>query len=267
MTNPLTATIAAIVIFGPGVTQSAAQTMPPERYTELARSIFAELIEINTVNSELGNNTTAARAMERRLLDAGFPEEDVHVLVPSDQPTKGNLVARYRGRDTGLEPVLLLAHLDVVEALPEDWSSDLNPFEFLVRDGFYYGRGVTDDKDEAAIYTANLIRMKEEGFVPNRDIIMALTSDEEGGPRNGVAYLIEEHFDLIDAAFALNEGGGGMEKDGRKISNNVQLSKKSSCRSASRRRTRAGTRRCLSERTRSTTCPRRFSLCRTTTFP
>ena len=226
MTNPLTATIAAIVIFGPGVTQSAAQTMPPERYTELARSIFAELIEINTVNSELGNNTTAARAMERRLLDAGFPEEDVHVLVPSDQPTKGNLVARYRGRDTGLEPVLLLAHLDVVEALPEDWSSDLNPFEFLVRDGFYYGRGVTDDKDEAAIYTANLIRMKEEGFVPNRDIIMALTSDEEGGPRNGVAYLIEEHFDLIDAAFALNEGGGGMEKDGRKISNNVQLSKK-----------------------------------------
>ena len=226
MTIRLTAAIAALLMFGFGATQTAAQSMPPERYTELARSIFAELIEINTVNSELGNNTTAARAMERRLLDAGFPEEDVHVLIPADSPTKGNLVARYRGRDTGLEPILLLAHIDVVEALPEDWSSDLNPFEFLVRDGFYYGRGVTDDKDEAAIYTANFIRMKEEGFVPNRDIIMALTADEEGGPRNGVAYLIEEHLDLIQAAFALNEGGGGMEKDGKKISNNVQLSEK-----------------------------------------
>lgn len=105
-------------------------------------------------------------------------------------------------------------------------SPNLNPFEFIERDGYYYGRGVTDDKDEAAIYTANLIRMRQEGFVPDRDIIMALTADEEGGPRNGVAYLLEEHRELIDAAFALNEGGGGMEQNGRKISNNVQAAEK-----------------------------------------
>ena len=219
----LVATFVATVL---GVSSAAAQTMPPDEYMELARSIFAELIEINTTNSERGDNTTTARALARHLLDAGFPEEDVHVLVPDDAPTKGNLVARYRGRDTGQEPILLLAHIDVVEALPSDWSPDLNPFEFIERDGYYYGRGVTDDKDEAAIYVANLIRMKEEGFVPDRDIIVALTADEEGGPRNGVEFLLEEHPDLIEAAFALNEGGGGMEQNGRKISNNVQAAEK-----------------------------------------
>jgi acetylornithine deacetylase/succinyl-diaminopimelate desuccinylase-like protein len=203
-----------------------AQTEPPPEYRDLARSIFAQLIEINTTDSERGNNTDAARAVAQRLLDAGFPEEDVRVLVPADSPTKGNLVARYRGRDTGKKAVLLLAHIDVVEALPEDWSPDLDPFEFLEREGFFYGRGVTDNKDEAAIYTANFIRMKQEGFVPDRDIIVALTADEEGGPRNGVQFLLEEHRDLIDADFALNEGGGGMEQDGRRISNNVQASEK-----------------------------------------
>jgi acetylornithine deacetylase/succinyl-diaminopimelate desuccinylase-like protein len=204
----------------------SAQTMPPEEYRALAHEIFSELIEINTTNTELGNNTIAAQALARHLLDAGFPEEDVHVLVPDDAPTKGNLVARYQGRDDSLKPILLLAHIDVVQALPEDWSGDLDPFTFTERDGYYYGRGVTDDKDEAAIYTANFIRMRREGFVPDRDIVMALTADEEGGPRNGVAYLLEEHPDLIDAAYALNEGGGGMEKDGRKISNNVQAAEK-----------------------------------------
>jgi acetylornithine deacetylase/succinyl-diaminopimelate desuccinylase-like protein len=220
------AAMAALTLFSGAARGAGAQTTSPDEYMELARSIFSELIEINTTNSERGNVTTAARALEKRLLDAGFPAEDVHVLVPADAPMKGNLVARYRGRDTGKKPILLLAHIDVVEALPEDWSPDLNPFEFIERDGYYYGRGVTDDKDEAAIYTTNLIRMKREGFVPDRDIIVALTADEEGGPRNGVAYLIEEHRELIDAAFALNEGGGGMEKDGRKISNNVQASEK-----------------------------------------
>ena len=203
-----------------------AQTMPPTQYMDLAKEIFSELIEINTTNTDRGNNTAAARALARHLLDAGFPSEDVHVLVPSDAPTKGNLVARYRGRDSSMKPILLLAHIDVVEALPEDWSPDIDPFSFIERDGYYYGRGVTDDKDEAAIYTANFIRMRQEGFVPDRDIVMALTADEEGGPRNGVAFLLEEHRDLIDAEYALNEGGGGMEKDGRKISNNVQAAEK-----------------------------------------
>ena len=204
----------------------AAQNTSPPEYMELARSLLEELVEINTTNTERGDNTIAARAAARVLLDAGFPEEDVHVLVPDDAPTKGNLVARLRGRDTGLEPILLLAHIDVVEALPEDWSADLPPFELIERDGYFYGRGVTDDKDEAAIYTANLIRMKQEGFVPDRDIIVALTADEEGGPRNGVAYLLEEHRELIDAAYALNEGGGGMSQNGQRLSNNVQAAEK-----------------------------------------
>jgi acetylornithine deacetylase/succinyl-diaminopimelate desuccinylase-like protein len=221
----LVGSLTAFVLLGvaPGL---AAQSTPPAEYRDLARSIFAELIEINTTNTERGNNTAAAEALARRLLDAGFPSEDVHVLVPADAPTKGNLVARYRGRDTGQQPILMLAHIDVVEALPEDWSPDLDPFSFIERDGYYYGRGVTDDKDEAAIYTANFIRMRNEGFVPDRDLIIALTADEEGGPRNGVEFLLEEHRELIDAAYALNEGGGGMEKDGRKISNNVQASEK-----------------------------------------
>ena len=192
----------------------------------LARAILEELLEINTTDSERGDNTQAVRALERRLLDAGFPTKDVHILIPADAPTKGNLVARYRGRDEGRKPILLLAHVDVVEALRADWSPDLDPFEFIERDGYYYGRGVTDDKNEAAIYTANLIRMRREGFVPDRDIIVALTADEEGGTRNGVAFLLEEHRDLIDAAYALNEGGGGMEKNGHKISNNVQAAEK-----------------------------------------
>ncbi len=202
------------------------QNTSPVEDMQRARAILSELVWINTTNSERGNNTEAAKALERWLLDSGFPAEDVHVLVPSDAPTKGNLVARYRGSNPNLKPILLLAHIDVVEALPEDWSVDLNPFRFLERDGYYYGRGVTDNKDEAAIYTANLIRMKREGFVPVRDIVVALTADEEMGPRNGVKFLLEEHRNLIDAAFALNEGGGGMERAGQKISNNVQAGEK-----------------------------------------
>lgn len=218
--------VIAVLAAGAGARTARAQTMPPRDQMALAHDIFAELIEINTTNSERGNNTTAARALARRLLDAGFPEEDVQVVVPSDAPTKGNLVARYRGRDTGKKPVLLLSHIDVVEALPTDWSPDLKPFEFLERDGWYYGRGVTDNKDEAAIHVATIIRMRQEGFVPDRDIIVAATADEEGGPANGVRFLLEQHPDLIDAAYALNEGGGGMEQNGRKISNNVQAAEK-----------------------------------------
>ena len=214
----------AVVLALPSV--ASAQAAADDRYALLARTILTELVAINTTNSERGDNTAAARALARHFLDAGFPEADVHVLVPDDAPTKGNLVVRYRGRDTGRRPLLLLAHLDVVEALPEDWSPDLDPFQLTERDGYFYGRGVVDDKDEAAIYTANLIRMRQEGFVPDRDIIVALTADEEGGPRNGVRFLLEEHRQLIDAEYAFNEGGGGMEQDGRKISNNVQAAEK-----------------------------------------
>jgi acetylornithine deacetylase/succinyl-diaminopimelate desuccinylase-like protein len=225
MRSPLLAAGALALLVGLPSTGSA-QPAPATEHARLARSILEELVEINTTQSERGDNTAAARALERRFLAAGFPREDVHVLVPDDAPTKGNIVVRYHGRDSGRRPILLLAHIDVVEALPEDWSPELDPFELTERDGFFYGRGVLDDKDEAAIYAANLIRMRQEGFVPDRDIIVALTADEEGGPRNGVEFLIEEHRDMIDAAYALNEGGGGMERDGQKISHNVQAAEK-----------------------------------------
>ncbi len=191
----------------------------PSAEDALAREIFEELIEINTTDS-VGDNTKAAEAMARRLRDAGFPEEDVRVLGP---PRKGNLVARLRGSGKR-EPILLLAHLDVVEALPSDWSFD--PFTFLEKDGYFYGRGTSDDKAMAAIWIANLIRMKREGHTPDRDLIVALTADEEGGSANGVQWLLANHRDLIDAAYCLNEGGGGQMKDGKRLSNSVQLSEK-----------------------------------------
>jgi len=192
--------------------------LPQQR---MARDLLRELIEIDTTNSS-GDNTRAAQAMAKRLIAAGFPEADVQVLEPV--PRKGNLVARLRGRDTGRKPLLLMAHIDVVEAKAEDWT--LDPFTFTEKDGYYYGRGTTDDKDEAAIYIANLIRLKQEGFQPDRDIIVALTADEEGGEHNGVQWLLKNHPDLIDAEYALNEGGGGAMKNGVRISNGVQASEK-----------------------------------------
>ncbi len=192
-----------------------------DAHQQLARDLLKELIEIDTTDSK-GDNTAAAQAMANRLLAAGFTQEDVRVLGPVDR--KGNLVARLRGRDTGRKPILLLAHIDVVEADPADWT--LDPFTFIEQDGYYYGRGTTDDKDEAAIHVANLIRLKQEGYQPDRDIIVALTADEEGGDHNGVTWLLENHPELIDAEYALNEGGGGAMKEGRRIANGVQASEK-----------------------------------------
>lgn len=190
-------------------------------HQQMARELLRELVEINTTHSS-GDNTAAAQAMAERLLAAGFPAEDVQVLEPV--PRKGNLVARLRGRDTGRKPLLLLAHIDVVEADAADWT--LPPFEFIEEDGYFYGRGTTDDKDEAALHVANLIRMKTEGYQPDRDIIIALTADEEGGPNNGVDWLMQNHLELIDAEYALNEGGGGAIRNGVHILNGVQASEK-----------------------------------------
>src|SRR5262249_36235288 len=182
----------------------------------LAREIFQQLIEINTTDS-VGDCTAAANAMAGRLKSAGFPEEDLKVLWPN--PRKGNLVARLRG--TGArKPILLLPHLHVVEAKREDWSFD--PFKFLEKDGYYYGRGTSDDKAMAAIFMANLIRFKQEGFKPDRDIIVALTADEEGGDYNGVEWLLKNHPQLIEAEFGLNEGGGAAARGGKKLLNAVQ---------------------------------------------
>ena len=200
---------------------SVAQAAELTAHQQLARDIYQQLIEINTTDST-GDNTAAAQAIEQRLLDAGFSAEDVQVVVPA--PRKGNVVARLRSPVPMFKPVLLLAHLDVVEADPADWS--IEPFTFLEKDGYFYGRGTTDDKAQAAIWTANMIRMKQEGYRPNRDIIMALTADEEGGPTNGVEFLLAEHRDLVEAAFVLNEGGGGAMRDGVRIANSVQAAEK-----------------------------------------
>ena len=148
----------------------------------LAHDIFKQLIEINTTDS-IGSTTLAAQAMARRLLDAGFPAADVVVMGPNDR--KGNMVARYRGKaGSKLRPVLIIGHLDVVEARREDWTTD--PFQFVEQGGYYYGRGTQDMKVSDAIAVTAFIRMKKEGYVPDRDIILALTADEEGGQSNGV---------------------------------------------------------------------------------
>jgi acetylornithine deacetylase/succinyl-diaminopimelate desuccinylase-like protein len=191
------------------------------KWESLARDLLRELIEINTTESS-GSTAEAAHVMAARARAAGFPESDVAVVEHA--PRKGNLIVRLRGRAPGRKPLLLLSHIDVVEANPEDWT--LPPFSFVERDGTFYGRGVADDKDEGAIHLALLMRLKEEGFVPDRDIVAALTADEEGGPANGVAWLLQNRRDLIDAEYALNEGGGGRVREGRKVSNDVQASEK-----------------------------------------
>jgi acetylornithine deacetylase/succinyl-diaminopimelate desuccinylase-like protein len=174
-----------------------------------AHDIFKQLIEINTTDS-VGSTTVAAQAMAQRLLDAGFPKADVVVLGPNDR--KGNMVARYRGKaGSKLKPILIIGHLDVVEAQRQDWTTD--PFKLIEKDGYFYGRGTQDMKDSDAIAVTDFIRMKKEGFVPDRDIILALTADEEGGKSNGVQWLLQEHHDLIDAEFALNPDSGQVRPD------------------------------------------------------
>jgi acetylornithine deacetylase/succinyl-diaminopimelate desuccinylase-like protein len=202
------------------VTELRAQTQTDSPQRRLTREIFQQLIEINTTDS-VGNTTLAAEAMATRLRAAGFAAEDVKVLGP--HPRKGNLVARLRGTSSR-KPILLLAHLDVVEAHRDDWTFD--PFKFLEKDGYYYGRGTSDDKAMAAIFVANLIRYKKEGLKPERDIVLALTADEEGGDFNGVDWLLKNHRQLIEAEFGINEGGGGMVRNGKKLLNAVQASEK-----------------------------------------
>ncbi|HCC56204.1 MAG TPA: peptidase M20 [Solibacterales bacterium] len=199
----------------------SAQTLPPEAERQLARDIYKEMVEIQS-GFTTGATTPVAEAVAARLRAAGFPESDI--FVGGGIPKKANLVVRYHGSGA-LKPILLLAHTDVVEAKREDWSMD--PFKFLERDGYFYGRGTGDDKAQAAVWIANLIRYKREGFKPDRDIIVALTADEEGGgPYNGVDWLLKNHRALLDAEFCLNEGGWGEMAGGKRISNDIQVSEK-----------------------------------------
>ena len=174
--------------------QAQSTTLDPAT-RQLARDVFKQLIEINSTDS-IGSTTAVAEAMRKRLLDAGFAPADAIILGPN--PRKGNLVVRLHGRSGNtLKPVLIICHTDVVEAKREDWTTD--PFVFTEKDGFFYGRGTQDMKDSNAAMVMAFIRMKRENYVPNRDLILALTADEEGGKSNGVDWLLKNHRDLIDA--------------------------------------------------------------------
>ena len=218
----LVVSLLAGLLAAPRARARAATQLTPDQ--QLLREIYKELIEINTTDS-VGDNTKAAEAMAARLRAAGFAAEDVRVLVHPGNARKGNLVARLRG--TGARrPLALLAHIDVVEARKEDWSDGLDPFKLTERDGYFYGRGTSDDKAMAAIFVTNLIRYKREGFRPERDIILALTADEEGGDFNGAEWLLKNHRELVDAEFGINEGGGGRYRKGVNLFNGVQASEK-----------------------------------------
>jgi len=199
-----------------------AQIAPtPQAEKQLARDIYKEMIEIKSGYST-GATTPVAEAAARRLRAAGFPDADI--FIGGAIPSKANLVVRYHGAGAR-RPILLLAHTDVVEAKREDWSMD--PFTFVEKDGYFYGRGTGDDKAQAAVWIANLIRYKREGFRPDRDIIVALTADEEGGgPYNGVQWLLKNQRKLIEADVCLNEGGWGESVGGKRVSNDVQVSEK-----------------------------------------
>jgi acetylornithine deacetylase/succinyl-diaminopimelate desuccinylase-like protein len=211
----------ALLVLAIGTMLTAA-ALPPKPDQELARAIYKEFVELKSGFST-GSTTIVAEAAAARLRSAGFPDSDIFIGGPV--PNKANLVVRYHGAGKA-KPILLLAHTDVVEAKREDWSMD--PFQFVEKDGYFYGRGTGDDKAQAAVWIANLIRYKKEGYKPDRDIIVALTADEEGGgPYNGVAWLLKAHRDLIDAEYCLNEGGWGeLNAAGKHISNNVQVSEK-----------------------------------------
>ncbi|HVW83359.1 MAG TPA: M20/M25/M40 family metallo-hydrolase, partial [Bryobacteraceae bacterium] len=211
----------SISLFLASLSCLSAGTMPPEQDQRLAVEIYKQMVETRSGFTS-GSTTPIAEAVAARLKAAGFPPADI--FVGGAIPTKHNVVVRYHGT-SARRPLLLLAHTDVVEAKREDWSTD--PFQFLEKDGYFYGRGTADDKAQAAVWIANLIRLKREGFRPDRDIIVALTADEEGGgPYNGVDWLIKNHKELIDADFCLNEGGKGELLDGKRISNDIQAAEK-----------------------------------------
>jgi len=199
---------------------ACAQTLSPHQ--RLARDIYKELVEINTVTAT-GDTAKAAEAMAARLRTAGFPVDDVRVFTPA--PRKGNLVARLRGSGAN-KPIMLLAHIDVVEAKREDWSMD--PFLLTEKDGYFYGRGTSDDKFMAVAFVANLIRYKQEGYKPGRDLILVLSTDEEIGDANsmGIRWLLANQRALLDAEFALNEGAGVGLKNGKPLRHGVQTAEK-----------------------------------------
>ncbi|HVL17643.1 MAG TPA: M20/M25/M40 family metallo-hydrolase [Gemmatimonadales bacterium] len=201
---------------------TSAPTLSPGQ--QLARGVYEQLIRINTADSATGT-TPAVEAMARRFLSIGFAPSDVQILTPPGKPSQGNLVVRYRGRQPAAgKPLLLMAHMDVVPALPSDWT--VPPFTLTEKDGWFYGRGTIDDKAMAAIFVANLIRARQGGWVPSRDVVLVLAADEETGSEDGIQWLVNNHRARIDAAYAINEGANGDLQNGRPVSLGVQAAEK-----------------------------------------
>jgi acetylornithine deacetylase/succinyl-diaminopimelate desuccinylase-like protein len=217
--------IFAAVLAGGALLALAAQAQP-RRPDQLAfLSLYKELVETNTTLSA-GSCTLAAARMAARLRAAGFAEADLHPFQGPGKPKEGGLVAVLHGRDPTARPMLLLAHIDVVEARREDWARD--PFTLLEENGYFYGRGASDDKAEASVWVDTLIRFRKEGFAPRRDVKLALTCGEETASAfNGAGFLAQHERSLIDAAFALNEGAGGrLDAQGRPVALNVEAGEK-----------------------------------------
>ncbi|HEY6271187.1 MAG TPA: M20/M25/M40 family metallo-hydrolase [Terriglobales bacterium] len=204
---------------------TAAAQQPRTSVQQMARDIFKELVEINTTDSPQGNVGTAADAMAARLRAAGFPDEDIKVLGPV--PNKRNLVARLHAPNAGTKPILFIGHLDVVQALKQDWAPNLDPFKFKEIDGYFYGRGTTDIKEGDAFLVTTFIRLKQEGWIPSRDLILALTADEEGGDYNGIQWLLKNHRELIDAEYCINTDAGDFEAQrGKRLLLGIETSEK-----------------------------------------
>ena len=211
--NPIVlATVLSFTAFSDGSLFAQAKSPLDPATEQLSHSIFKQLVEINTTDS-VGSVTAAAEAMQKRLLEAGFPSDDLTLAGPNAR--KMNLVARYRGAaGSTLKPILIICHLDVVEAPQAEWATD--PFKLVEKDGFFYGRGTQDMKDSDAILVTNFIRLKKQGFVPNREFILALTADEEGGKSNGVDWLLRNKPELVNADAALNPDSGGIDSEAGK---------------------------------------------------
>ena len=216
-------TVIALVFLAVTASSLHAQTLTPAQ--QYARDVYKEIIEFNSVNIG-GGTTEVANAVAKRFRDAGFADQDI--FLGGIQPNKHNVVVRYRGKGgaNGPKPLLLLAHLDVVEALKADWSPGLDPFTFLEKDGYFYGRGIIDDKAQVAIFTAVVVQMKKDGYVPDRDIVVAFTADEEGGCCNGARWLFSNHRELVDASLVLNEGAFGFIRNGKPVANTIEATQK-----------------------------------------
>ena len=203
-------------------TLAASQGLSPDQAA--FRALYKELVEINTTQS-VGDCTVAAGAMAARLRAGGYPESDIHLIVPPGYPKRGNLVAVLPGTDPALKAVMLLAHIDVVEAEAEDWQRD--PFIFVEENGYFHSRGVGDDKAMAAIFVDAMIRYRRLGFRPRRSLKMVLTCGEETPEDyNGVRYLLQHHRALIDSAFAINENGSGVLRAGQRVAITMQAGQK-----------------------------------------